>query len=127
MEVDFSFDAERFKKFERTLPPPRTPEETFKLKSGIYFDAALFVRETLNRINPAYKAKIVILIIRPYGANHYFCSFQSGGKIMTMDYGTPYKETTGIRGPYSSLEEVKKIYERYFPVRGRIESIRYLP
>jgi hypothetical protein len=127
MEKDFSFDANRFKKFEGTLPPPRTPEETFNLKSGIYFDAALFAKETLNRINPAYQAKIAILIIRPYGANHYFCSFQSGGKIITMDYGTPYKETTGTRGPYSSLEEVKKFYEKYFPVKGRIEAITYLP
>ena len=127
MEKDFSFDAGRFKKCEGTLPPLRTPEEIFKLKSGIYFDAALFAKETLNRINPAYKAKIAILIIRPYGANRYFCSFQSGGEIITMDYGTPYKETTGTYGPYSSLEEVKKIYEKYFPVRGHIEAISYLP
>ncbi len=127
MGKDFSFDADRFKKFEGTLPPPRTPEETFRLKSGIYFDAAIFAKETLNRINPAYQAKIAIVIIRPYGANHYFCSFQSGGKIITMDYGTPYKETTGTHGPYSSLEEVKKIYEKYFPVKGRIEAISYLP
>ena len=127
MDKDFSFDADRFKKFEGTLPPPRTPEETFRLKSGIYFDAALFAKETLNHINPAYQAKIAIVIIRPYGANHYFCSFQSGGKIITMDYGTPYKETTGTHGPYSSLEEVKKIYEKYFPVKGRIEAISYLP
>ena len=127
MEKEFSFDAGRYKKFEGTLPPPRTPEETFRLRSGIYFDAALFAKETLNRINPSYKAKLAIVIIRPYGANHYFCSFQSGGKIITMDYGTPYKETTGTRGPYSSLEEVKKIYETYFPVKGRIEAISYLP
>src|SRR3972149_4097397 len=57
MEKDFSFDTERFKRFEGTLPPPRTPEETFKLKSGIYIDAAIFAKETLNRIDPSYKAQ----------------------------------------------------------------------
>ena len=127
MEKEFSFDAERFKKYQGTLPPPRTVEETFKLKSGIYFDAALFSKETLNRINPSYQAKIAVVIIRPYGANHYFCSFKSAGKIVTMDYGTPHRETTGTHGPYSSLEEVKRFYEKYFPVKGRIEAISYLP
>jgi hypothetical protein len=127
MEKDFSFDANRFKKFEGTLPPPRTPEETFKLKSGIYIDAALFTKETLNRINPSYKAKIAVLIIRPYRANHYICSFQNGGKIFIMDYGTPFRGTTGTHGPYDSLEEVRKFYEKHFPVSGRIEAISYLP
>ena len=127
MEKEFSFDAERFKKFEGTLPPPRTPEETFRLRSGIYFDAALFAKETLNLINPSYKAKLAVVIIRPYGANHYFCSFQNAGNIFIMDYGTPYKETTGTHGPYKSLAEVKKVYEKYFPVKGRIEAISYLP
>jgi hypothetical protein len=41
MENDFSFDKERFEKFEGTLPIPRTPQETFRLKSGIYIDAAM--------------------------------------------------------------------------------------
>ena len=127
MEKEFSFDAGRFKKFDGTLPPPRTPEETFRLRSGIYFDAALFAKETLNRINPSYKAKLAVVIIRPYGANHYFCSFQNAGNIFIMDYGTPYKETTGTHGPYKSLAEVKKVYEKYFPVKGRIEAISYLP
>ncbi|HYA92808.1 MAG TPA: hypothetical protein VEK32_15080, partial [Thermodesulfobacteriota bacterium] len=40
MENDFSFDKERYEKFEGTLPVPRTPQETFQLKSGIYIDAA---------------------------------------------------------------------------------------
>jgi len=127
MEKEFSFDADRFKKFERTLPPPRTPEETFRLKSGIYIDAALFVKETLNRIDPSYQSRIAVLIIRPYGVNHYFCSFRKGGKVFIMDYGTPFKETTGIHGPYNSLQEVKKFYERHLPIKGHVETISYLP
>ena len=127
MEKEFVFDAERFKKYQGTLPPPRTPEETFRLKSGIYYDAAVFAKETLNRIKPTYQPKITILLIRPNSANHYICAFQDTGKIFTMDYGTPYKETTGTHGPYKSLTEVKGFYEKYFPVKGRIEAISYLP
>jgi hypothetical protein len=127
MENDFSFDKERYDKFERTLPVPRTPGETFQLKSGIYIDAAMFLKETLNRINPSYKAQIVILIIRPYGFNHYVCSFRKDGKLFIMDYGTPYKEVTGVHGPYSSLEECKKFYEKHHPMKGEIEAITYLP
>jgi hypothetical protein len=127
MENDFSFDKERYEKFERTLPVPRTPEKTFQLKSGIYIDAAMFLKETLNRINPSYKAQIVILVIRPYGFNHYVCSFRINGKLFIMDYGTPYKEVTGVHGPYSSLEEYKRFYEKHHPMKGEIEAITYLP
>jgi hypothetical protein len=127
MESDFSFDKERYEKFERTLPIPRTPEKTFQLKSGIYIDAAMFTKETLNRVNPSYKAQIVILIIRPYGFNHYVCSFRKDGKLFIIDYGTPYKEVTGIHGPYSSLEEYKKFYEKHHPMKREIEAISYLP
>ncbi len=127
MENDFSFDKERYEKFVGTLPVPRTPVETFQLKSGIYIDAATFLKETLNRINPSYKAQIVILIIRRHGFNHYACSFRKDGKIFIMDYGTPYKEITGVHGPYHSIEEYKKFFERYYPVKGEIEAITYLP
>jgi len=127
MENDFSFDKERYEKFERTLPVPRTPEKTFQLKSGIYIDAAIFLKETLNRLNPSYESQIVILIIRPYGFNHYVCSFRKDGKLFIMDYGTPYKEVTGVHGPYSSLEEYKKFYEKHHPMKGEIEAITYLP
>jgi hypothetical protein len=127
MENDFSFDKERYEKFRGTLPVPRAPEETFQLKSGIYIDSAMFLKETVNRINPSYKAQIVILIIRPYGFNHYTCSFRKDDKLFVMDYGTPYKEITGIHGPYSSLEEYKKFYEKHHPMKGEIEAITNLP
>jgi hypothetical protein len=127
MEKDFSVDMERFKKFEGTLPVPRSPQETFQLKSGIYIDAAIFVEETLNRIDPSYKARVVVLVTRPSGLNHYVCSFNKEGKIFIMDYGTPYKEVTGLRGPYTSLEGYKKFYEENHPLKIRVEAITYLP
>jgi hypothetical protein len=127
MEKDFSVDMERFKKFGGTLPVPRSPQETFQLKSGIYIDAAIFAEETLNRINPSYKARVVVLVTRPSGLNHYVCSFEKEGKIFIMDYGTPYKEVTGLRGPYTSLEGYKKFYEENHPLKIRVEGITYLP
>ena len=127
MERDFSFDAERYKKFEGTLPTPRTPEETFQLKSGIYIDAAEFSKRTLNQINPSYKAQTVVIVVRPNVFNHYVCSFKKDGKLFIMDYGTPYKEVTGVHGVYGSLEEYKEFYEKRHPMKGEIEAITYLP
>jgi hypothetical protein len=126
MERDFSFDKERFKQFEQSLPPPRTPEETFRLKSGIYIDAATFAKETLNRIDPSYKARIVVIIFRPYGYNHYTCSFKKDGKVFIIDYGTPHKEVTGLHGPFNSIEEYRKFYEKNHPIKRHIEAVRVL-
>jgi len=125
MEKDFSLDAERFKRFEGTLPPPRTPEETFKLKSGIYIDAAIFVKETLNRIDPSYKARIVVLLIGR-GTNHYVCSFMRGGNLFIMDYGTPYKTIVGVHGPFSSLEAFRVFFEKNHPTAKSVQAITYL-
>ncbi len=127
MERDFSFDMERYKKFEGTLPYPRTPEQTLQLKSGIYIDVAEFSKKTLNRINPSYKAQIVVIIVRPNVFNHYVCSFKKDGKLFIMDYGTPYREITGFHGPYNSLEEYKRFYEKHHPEKRHVEGIAYLP
>jgi len=64
--------------------------------------------------------------MRPYGYNHYVCSFKRDGKIFIMDYGTPYKSLTGVHGPYNSLEDYRKFYETHQPVKRHIESIRPL-
>jgi hypothetical protein len=125
LEKDFSFDTERFKRFEGTLPPPRTPEETFKLKSGIYIDAAVFARESLNRIDPSCQAKIVVLLIGG-GTNHYVCSFKKEGKLFIMDYGTPYKMMVGVYGPFNSLREYKVFFEKNHPVIKNVQDITYL-
>jgi hypothetical protein len=126
MEKDFSFDEERYKKYEGTLPPPRTSEETFKLRSGIYIDAASFLKETLNRINPSYDARIVVLVFRPSRFNHYVCSFKTGGHLFIMDYGTPYREVSGLLGPYRSLDEYKNFYEKHHPLQKKVEAVVYL-
>lgn len=127
MEKEFSFDAERYKKYEGTLPVPRTPEETFQHKSGIHVDVAMFLKATLNRVDPSYNARVVVLLTRPYRFNHYACSFEKGGKVFIMDYGTPYAEITGVHGPYSSLEEYKQFYASHHPIKRKVEAITYFP
>jgi hypothetical protein len=126
MEEDFSFDAARYKTFEGTLPIPRTPEETFQLKSGIYIDAVEFSKKTLNQINPSYKAQTVVILVRPNVFNHYVCAFKKDGELFVLDYGTPYKEITGVHGPYSSLDEYKRFYEKHHPEKRHVEGIGYL-
>ncbi len=127
LEKDFALDMERYKKFEGTLPAPRTPGETLRLKSGIYIDVAMFSKETLNRLNPSYKAQVAVLIMRPSRFNHYVCAFKKDGKLFIMDYGTPYQQTTGVHGPYRSLEEYKIFYVKHHPLKRTVEAIRYLP
>jgi hypothetical protein len=126
MERDFSFDVERYKRFKGTLPIPRTPEETFQLKSGIYIDAAEFSKRTLNQINPSYKAQTAVILVRPNVFNHYVCAFKKDGKLFILDYGTPYKEITGVHGPYNSLDEYKRFYEKHHPEKRHVEGIGYL-
>jgi hypothetical protein len=123
MENNYSVDIKRF---EGKPPIPRIPSETFQLKSGSDIDAAMFLKETLNRINPSYQAQIVLVIIRPNIFNRYVCSLRKDGKLFIMDYGTPYKEVTGLHGPYDSIEEYKEFYEKHNPTKRVIEGIIYL-
>jgi hypothetical protein len=124
MENNYSVDRKRF---EGTPPISRIPSETFQLKSGIDIDAAMFLRETLNRINSSYQAQIVVLMIRPNVFNRYVCSFKKDDKLFIVNYGTPYKEVSGVHGPYNSLEEYKEFYEKHHPMKREIEAISYLP
>jgi hypothetical protein len=126
LERDFSFDKERYKKFEGTLPIPRTPEETFQLKLGIDIDAVEFSKKTLNQINPSYKAQTAVILVRPNVFNHYVCVFKKNDKLLVLDYGTPYREITGVHGPYSSLDEYRRFYETHHPEKRHVEGIVYL-
>lgn len=126
MQNDFAVDKDRYEKFQGRLPLPRTPEETFQLRSGTNIDAAYFSKESLLRINPAYDARIAVLLIRPNIFNHYVCSLTVDGKIYIMDYGSPYREVTGVHGPYHSLEEYQKFYEQHHPLKRKVEAITYL-
>lgn len=115
MSNHFSYDTARITEisYPSASPlSPRTPEETFELKSGICLDAAEFAEETLNRIEPLYEARKVYLDAQ-HGPDHWVCSFRMDGKLYIMDYGHPHREWVGVYGPYNSLDEYIKVYEMH--------------
>ena len=92
-----------------TTATPQTPEQTFNLRSGICFDAAIFIKRSLDHIDSSYEARIVFIENRPSDeANHYVCSFKRDGKLLIMDYGTGLKNEIGTHGPFDSLEDYLK-------------------
>lgn len=110
MKTNFSFDYQRAKMSLGTNLQPRTPDQTFKLKSGICHDAAVFARDTLNRIDPKYDAKVLFmknaLGTRSQGFfNHNVAAFTMDGKLYIMDYGAGriWDAMNGVHGPYDSL------------------------
>ena len=69
----------------------------------------------------------MVIVVRPSVFNRYVCSFKKDGKLYVMDYGTPYKEITGIHGPYDSFDEYKEFYQNHHPEKRQVEGIGYLP
>jgi len=127
MGKNFSYDAARAREAMRNFPSMsvRTAKETFDLKSGVCWDAARFVKETLDRIDPSYEAQIVYIQNRPADVDHYVCSFKIENKLYIMDYGTYYKNMAGTHGPFDSLEDYKSFYEKNHPKVKKVNSISY--
>ena len=133
MKQSFSYDNEKLEKHGQKRKegglPVNTPQETFELKLGICQDAARFVKEALNHIDPSYEAEVVFIRRRPdFPWNHYVCSFKKDGKLYIMDYGLPssrYRILMGVHGPYNSLEEYKKFFEENDPDRSKVRSITF--
>jgi hypothetical protein len=125
MKGNFSYDTDRAKEAIRTGIIVRKAKETFELKSGVCFDGARFIKETLDRIDSSYEAQIVYIENRPYEIDHYVCSFKKDNKLYIMDYATFYKNMIGTHGPFNSLEEYKKFYERNHPKVKKVQYISY--
>lgn len=104
-----------------------TPEESYNRSKGHCADAAILIKDALNKINPSYKAKI-IFIKNIYGPPHHWATgFYINDKLHIMDYGAgPYwSDMTGTHGPYNSLDDygsfLKSINARGF----KFESVRW--
>ena len=128
MASNFVYDFARYNNIlrGRESETPRSPSQTFALKSGVCTDGAYFAKETLNRINPEYNAKVVFIWVstRP-GSSHYVCSFEKDGKIFIMDWATSYSSMRGYHGPFYSLDEYKTYYETNHPVNKHTISVTY--
>jgi hypothetical protein len=93
-------------------PPARSAEEVFRRKTGISLDAAQFAKDSLNRINPEYRAEVFHLGGEK-SRGQYVCGFHVGGRLFVMDYANPREKIMGTHGPFRNLGEyVDKFYPK---------------
>ena len=85
----------------------KSPEETFDNPRGWCKDAASFSKDTLNTIDPEYKAAYIFIKNRIGPPNHWVTGFRYDGKLYVMDYGagSEWQEMMGLHGPYDSIDE----------------------
>jgi hypothetical protein len=130
MEFNFRYDFSRYNNIlgGRESLTPRSPSQTFRLKSGVCTDGAYFAKEILNRINLKYEAKVVFInVSKTPGSNHYVCSFKKeDGKLYIMDYATAYHSMRGTHGPFNSLQEYKEYYERMHPKNKQTVAVTFI-
>jgi hypothetical protein len=105
----------------------KNPEKLFKHKRGYCADATHFSIETLNKIDPAYNARWV-LILNDYGhPHHWVAAFDYEGKLYIMDYGAGEKWAAmkGIHGPYDSLNEYRDFLDSLSISGFKVLSVYY--
>mgnify|MGYP000359706793 CR=1 FL=1 len=93
-------------------------EEIFRHRTGCPLEASLFARETLNRINPEYRARLIHLCgDRPPA--HYLCGFYLGEKLFIMDYWNAQEHLNGTHGPFENPGDyLQSFYLRRNPARA---------
>jgi hypothetical protein len=114
-EKDQNGDGQLFSQGNKKRPRIQRLEEIFRYRCGCTLDASLFARETLNRINPDYRAEIIYLSPDRSQA-HYLCGFFLGENLFIMDYGNLYENMIGTHGPFKNLDHyVHLFYFRRHP------------
>jgi hypothetical protein len=105
----------------------RTPEQTFKLKSGVCQDGANFARDVLNRISPDYHARIVHIKNSLGPPNHWVTAFTMEGKLYIMDYaaGRKWASLMGVHGPYDSLSGYEEFLQSLHLPNFELGSVRF--
>jgi hypothetical protein len=93
-------------------------EEIFRYRAGCSLDASLFAKETLNRINPDYRAKLIYLS-GDRSPVHYLCGFYVGERLFIMDYWNPQENLIGTHGPFEDLNDY---LQRFYLKRHRPSS-----
>lgn len=85
----------------------KSSEETFDLRRGWCKDAARFAKDTLNTMDPAYKAGYIFIKNKMGPPHHWVTGFRSNGKLYVMDYGagSEWRGMMGVHGPYDSIDE----------------------
>jgi hypothetical protein len=100
---------------------------TYDMKSGYCTDAAAFAIQSLNRINPDYKARYVFIKNRFGQPHHWVAGFLVDGKIMVMDYGasSEWGSMNGVHGPYDSLDQYAEFLNSLRIPRFSPESVEW--
>ena len=104
-----------------------TPEQSYNKGGGHCGDAALLIKDSLNKINPNYKAKI-IFIKNVYGPpNHWATGFYVNEKLHVMDYGagSHWSAMMGTHGPYNSLEDYARFLKSVNAKNFTLEFVRW--
>jgi len=105
----------------------RSPERLYLDPKGNCTDAAYFAKETLNKINPDYGARLIYMVNNGGVNNHWVTGLYINNDLFVMDYGTgsDWVEMQGIHGPYKSLNEYHS-YLSSLQIRGfRVGSVSW--
>ena len=114
MKNDWHFDhilaQDIARKIHRDGPSATTvksPEETFDNRRGWCKDAANFSKDTLNTIDPEYKAAYIFIKNKLGPPHHWVTGFRYNEKLYVMDYGagSEWQDMMGLHGPYDSIDE----------------------
>ena len=83
-------------------------EKSYDNQIGHCGDAALLIKDSLNKINPNYHAKI-IFIKNTFSPHHWVTGFYLKDDLYVMDYGAGPKWSSmkGVHGPYKSIDGYK--------------------
>jgi len=121
----FAYDLKRALKLSETqraagpAPAILTPEEFYARPQGVCVDLARFAKETTARIYPQGKPRYLMIEFEPVKIRgnvlrrHWLVIFQQDGAVYSF---ADSRRPGHTAGPYGSLEELVKDYEKY---RGR--------
>ena len=115
---NFRYDPNGSGKVSRKQLNGKGRKEIFRYRTGCSLDASLFAKETLNRINPDYRAKLIHLS-GDRSPVHYLCGFYVGGRLFIMDYWDPQENLIGTHGPFEDLNDY---LQRFYLKRHRPSS-----
>ncbi|MEA3498121.1 MAG: hypothetical protein U9R16_03580, partial [Campylobacterota bacterium] len=98
--------ANKIRKEGPQIIPAKSAEETYDNPRGWCKDAANFGIESLNKMDPKYKAKYIFIKNRKGPPHHWVTGFQKDGKIYVIDFGagSHWGDMMGVHGPYDSLD-----------------------
>lgn len=99
-----------------TRPPIHAPEALYANPTGVCVDLARFGVETLNRIDPGFAARYVMLEFEPVVIEgrtlrrHWMASFKRDGKLW---FFADSRRPGHVAGPYDSAQAFIADYARY--------------